>query len=36
MSGFLCYFETEREAREFLSRCEAENQLIDLATLGIG
>lgn len=33
MSGFLCYFETEREAREFLSRCDAENQLADLATL---
>jgi hypothetical protein len=31
MDGVLYYFETEREAREFLSQCEAENRLVDLA-----
>jgi hypothetical protein len=27
----LSYFETEREAREFLGQCEARNRLVDLA-----
>jgi hypothetical protein len=31
MDGVLFYFETAREAREFLNQCEAENRRIDLA-----
>ena len=31
IGGALLYFETERDAREFLGRCEAGNRLVDLA-----
>jgi hypothetical protein len=30
MDGVLFYFETARDAREFLNQCEAENRRIDL------
>jgi hypothetical protein len=30
IDGVLFYFETDREAREFLSQCETEKRLVDL------
>jgi hypothetical protein len=35
MGGVLFYFETEREAREFLNQCETENRLVDLGALAM-
>jgi hypothetical protein len=36
LSGVPYYFETEREAREFLAQCEAENRLVELGVFAIG
>jgi hypothetical protein len=35
MDGDLFYFETAREAQAFLSQCETENRLVDLAAFAI-